>query len=95
MSIKTFAHKGVEEVFCVGRSRRIGPEFHKRMSLILDAVDSATCVGDLHGAWGFHVLTGNRSGSFAMSVSGNWRLTFRFENGDTGDVLEVDFEDYH
>ena len=95
MSIKSFAHKGAEEVFCTGRSRRIGPEFHKRMSLILDAIDSATCVGDLRGARGFHALVGNRSGSFAMSVSGNWRLTFRFERGEEGDVLDVDFDDYH
>jgi proteic killer suppression protein len=95
MSIKSFAHKGAEEVYCTGRSRRIGPEFHKRMGLILDAIDGATCVGDLRGARGFHALVGDRSGSFAMSVSGNWRLTFRFEHGDEGDVLDVDFEDYH
>jgi plasmid maintenance system killer protein len=30
-----------------------------------------------------------------MSVSGNWRLTFRFDHGDEGDILDVDFEDYH
>jgi proteic killer suppression protein len=95
MSIKSFAHKGAEEVFFTGRSRRIGPEFHKRMSLILDAIDGATCVGDLRGARGFHGLVGDRSGSFAMSVSGNWRLTFRFEHGEEGDALDVDFEDYH
>jgi proteic killer suppression protein len=65
------------------------------MSLILDAIDGATCVGDLRGARGFHPLRGDRAGSFAVSVSGNWRLTFRFERGDEGDVLDVDFEDYH
>lgn len=95
MSIKTFSHKGVEQVFRTGRSRNIGPEFHKRMSLILDAIDGATCAGDLRGACGFHALYGDRSGTFAMSVSGNRRLTFRFEHGGTGDVLDVDFEDYH
>ncbi len=95
MSIKSFANKGVEEVFYRGRSRRIGSEFHKRMSLILDAIDGATCVGDLRGARGFHPLSGDRAGSFAVSVSGNWRLTFRFERGDEGDILDVDFEDYH
>jgi addiction module HigA family antidote len=62
------------------------------MSLILDAIDGATCVGDLRGARGFHALVGDRSGSFAMSVSGNRRLTFRFEHGDQGDVFDVDFE---
>jgi toxin HigB-1 len=95
MSIKSFSYKGVEEVFCTGRSRNIGPEFHKRMSLILDAINSATCAQDLRGARGFHALRAPRAGIFAMSVSGNWRLTFRFEHGDAGDVLDVDFEDYH
>ena len=95
MSIKSFANKGVKEVFYRGRSRRIGSEFDKRMSLILDAIDGATCVGDLRGARGFHALSGDRAGSFAVSVSGNWWLTFRFERGDEGDILDVDFEDYH
>ena len=95
MAIKSFVDKRVEEFFYSGRSRRIRAEFQKRMSLILDALDGATCVGDLRGARGFHALVGDRAGSFAMSVSGNWRLTFRFEHGDLGDVLDVAFEDYH
>jgi proteic killer suppression protein len=95
MSIKTFKHKGVEKVFCTGRSRKIGAEFHKRMSLILDAINGATRIGDLRGAHGFHALSGDRAGCFAVSISGNWRLIFRFEHGDQGDILDVDFEDYH
>jgi len=95
MSIKTFKHKGAEEVFGTGHSRRIGTQFHKRMVLILDAMNAATRVSDLRGARGFHALSGDRSGTFAVSVSGNWRLTFRFEKGDEGDIFEVDFEDYH
>jgi proteic killer suppression protein len=94
-SIKAFTNKGVEEVFSTGRSRHIGPEFHKRMSQMLDAIDGATAVRDLAGIRGFHALQGPRSGTYAMTVSGNWRLTFRFEHGDRGDVLDVDFEDYH
>jgi proteic killer suppression protein len=65
------------------------------MKLILDAVDAATGVADLRAARGFHALQGFRAGTCAMSVSGNWRLTFRFEHGTAGDVLDVDFEDYH
>ena len=95
MTIKRFTHNGVEEVFRTGRSRDIGAEFHKRMTLMLDAIDGATCASDFRGARGFHALHGDRAGTFAMSVSGNWRLTFRFEHGDRGDVLDVDFEDYH
>jgi toxin HigB-1 len=93
MAIKSFAHKRVEEVFSAGRSRRIGAEFHKRMSLILDAMEGATGAGDLPAARGFRALVGDRAGSFAISVSGNWRLTFQFEHGDQGDILDI--EDYH
>jgi proteic killer suppression protein len=95
MSIRSFAHKGVEEVFFTGRSRRIGTQFHKRMSLLLDALEGATGVVDLRGTREFHALHGDREGTFAISVTGNRRLTFRFEHGTTGDVLDVDFEDYH
>ena len=95
MAITRFAHKGVEEVFKTGRSRNIGAEYHKRMILILDALDGATCSTDLRGVRDFHALGKDRVGTFAMSVSGNMRLTFRFEHGDAGDVLDVNFEDYH
>jgi toxin HigB-1 len=95
MSIKTLVSKGLEDLFFTGRSHRVGAEYHKRLILMLDTLDAATCVEDLRNARGFHALAGSRTGTFAMSVSGNWRLTFRFEQGDKGDVLDVDFEDYH
>jgi toxin HigB-1 len=95
MALRTFAHKGVEEIFITSSSRRIGPEFHRRIALMLDAIDAATGPADLRGAHGFHALRGDRAGSFAMAVSGNHRLTFRFEHGTNGEVLDVDFEDYH
>lgn len=65
------------------------------MTLILDALDAATCVEDLRSVEGFTLSSGIDPGGFAMSVSGNWRLTFRFEHGEGGDVFDVDFEDYH
>lgn len=42
--------------------------------------------------WGFHELKGNRKGTYAVSVSGNLRLTFRF---DGSHAVDVDLEDYH
>jgi len=95
MAIKSFIHKGAEELFYSGRSKRIGPQFRKWMRLVLDALNGATGAVDLQGAHGFHELKGDRAGWFAMSVSGNWRLVFRFEHGKTGDILDVDFLDYH
>lgn len=82
-------------MYCNGRSQLIGANYQKRMLLLLDAIDGATCVNDLRGAYGFHALKGDRKGSYAMDVSGNWRLTFHFEHGDRGDVLDLGFEDYH
>ncbi len=95
MPIKRFVHKGIEGLFADGRSRHIGPEYRRRLLVVLDALNGATCVDDLRNARGFHALTGDRSGTYAMSVSGNWRLTFRFEQNDKGDITNVNFEDYH
>lgn len=95
MAIRTFAHEGVEEVFLTGRSRRIGPQFRRRMILLLDALNAATNLRDLVGIRVFHALLGNRPGTFAMSVTANRRLTFCFEHGTTGDILDVNFEDDH
>jgi len=82
-------------LFCTGKSAKIGSEYHKRLLPILDALEGATCVDDLKGVRGFHAYSGNRRGTYGMDVSGNWRVTFRFEHGDRGDVLDVAFEDPH
>jgi len=95
MSIKTFAHKGLREVFETGKSKKIGAGYLKRIEIILSALDGATALGDLRNAHGFHALKGGRAGEYAMRVSGNMRITFRFEQGDTGDIIDADFEDYH
>jgi proteic killer suppression protein len=42
--------------------------------------------------WGWHALKGSLSGHWSVSVNGNWRLTFAFENGD---AILVDYRDYH
>jgi proteic killer suppression protein len=95
MSIKSFTHRGVEEFFCEGHSRKVGTRFRGKLNVVLSAIDAATCAADLRGAHGFHQLKGDRTGTYAMSVTANRRLTFLFENGDKGDVVDVDFEDYH
>jgi len=95
MAIKSFKHKGAREIFETGGSRRVGAIYADKLSVLLDAVNAATSADDLKGAYGFHPLKGELAGKFAMKVSGNWRLVFRFEQGDKGDVVEVDFIDYH
>jgi proteic killer suppression protein len=68
-------------------------QFIPRLERMLDRLDEATQAGDMNlPGYGFHLLQGSRWGTYASSVSGNWRLTFRFSEGD---ATHVDLEDYH
>lgn len=60
---------------------------------MLDRLDAAIRPEDMNlPGYGFHGLKGDRKGTYAVSVSSNWRITFRFEKGD---AVDVDLEDYH
>ncbi len=61
--------------------------------MLLAALDTAQSVEDMNiPGYKFHPLKGHRKGIYAVTVSGNWRITFRF-NGE--DATDVDLEDYH
>ena len=92
MPIASFRHRGLQELFETGRSRRIGPNFRAAAILILDHLDAITDLKDCVGVRGFHPLTGNRRGTYAMTVSANYRITFGWQ---APDVIDVDLEDYH
>lgn len=95
MAIETFNHKGLEQLFCSGKAASIGPRYRARAKMILDLLNAATSVADLGGAAGFHPLGGDRKGEFSMHVNQNYVITFRFDKGDNGNVIDVDFQDYH
>ena len=91
--IRTFKHKGLERFFHEGSKRGIDANHAARIQRILDRLDTVPVADDMNiPGFGFHGLTGNRKGQYSVSVSGNWRITFRFENGDACDVT---LEDYH
>ena len=92
MAIRSFAHRELQRLFQGARSR-IDARLHDKLTTLLDAIDAATSPQDLAGAHGFHALRGNRKGTYAMSVTANWRITFRFDA--SGHATDVDFEDYH
>jgi proteic killer suppression protein len=92
MSIASFRHKGLQELYVNGTSKLIGPSFHKAARRILDTLNYARSPGDLIGTRAFHPLTGDRKGTYAMKVSRNYRITFRWQNDS---AVDVDFEDYH
>ena len=92
MAIGSIKHKGLRELFVNGTTRRIGSQRHEKLTDLLDILEAAADLKDLKGVSGFHGLTGNRKGIYAMTVTRNWRLTFRFEDGE---ALDVNYEDYH
>jgi proteic killer suppression protein len=91
--IKRFRHKGLERLFRKGGSQGIQAQHVPRITRILDLLDDASAPEQLNipGLY-LHPLKGSRKGEWAMSVSGNWRITFRFEGED---VTDVTLEDYH
>ncbi len=91
--ILRFRHKGLERFYTSGDTRGINAQHAsrlKRMLLMLNASKTPQGMG-LPG-YGLHPLKGDLKGFWAVSVSGNWRLVFRFEGEDATDV---DIIDYH
>jgi toxin HigB-1 len=91
--IRSFAHKGLRKFFESGSNAGVRPEHNKRLRLILGVLNAAVTIQDVSlPGLGLHQLTGSLSGFWAVSVSGNWRVIFRFEDGK---ALNVDYVDYH
>ena len=91
--IKSFRHKGLEAFFRRGTKSGIQPHHAAKLRLQVTALDAATRPDDLAApGWRLHPLTGNLRGFYSITVSGNWRVIFRF---DGKDVDLVDYLDYH
>lgn len=92
--IKTFADKNTRELYVTGRTKRLPPEIRKRALRKLQYVDAATVLDDLKVPPGnrLHELGENRYGQYSISVNNQWRICFRFEDGD---AYEVEITDYH
>ncbi len=91
--ISRFRHKGLERFFKASGHRGIPAQHAARIERMLDRLDGALRPGDMNlPGYGFHPLKGDRKGDYAVSISGNWRMTFRFEGEH---AVDVDLEDYH
>jgi len=91
--IKSFKHKGIKKFYDSGSKRSINAQHAPRLRMQLAALDSAVTIEDLNlPGYRLHQLRGDRQGIWSISVSGNWRLTFEFHEGD---VYVLNYEDYH
>lgn len=81
--IRSFKHKGLAKFFKSGSTAGIQAEHAKRLRLILGRLNVASDANDMDlPGLRLHELSGKRSGIWSVTVSGNWRVTFRFEDGD-------------
>jgi len=92
--IKTFSDKHTKDLFETGKSKRFKPDLLRRAIRRLEYIDLATCIDDLKTPPSNHLhsLKDDRSGQYAVSINDQWRICFRFFDGD---AYDVEITDYH
>ncbi|XOV83672.1 MAG: type II toxin-antitoxin system RelE/ParE family toxin [bacterium] len=91
--IASFKHRALKRFFETGSTKGISADHVSKIRLILARLDASVSPQDMNLPGLFlHELTGNRKGTWSVRVSGNWRITFRFQNPD---AYDVNLEDYH
>ena len=91
--IRTFKHRGLQDLWETGSVAGITPAHAPRALRMLDALNAATKPKDMDlPGYKWHELKGNKAGTYAVTVSGNWRMTYRW---DGVDAIVVNYEDYH
>lgn len=91
--IKSIRHKGLKAFYEKGSTKGIRADHADRLRDRLTVLDAATSLDDIAADhWGLHPLSGKLKGQHAISVSGNWRLFFEFQDGN---VYLLDYDDYH
>jgi proteic killer suppression protein len=91
--IKSWKHKGLKRFFETENKSGVIASQEKRLKIILQRLNAASKAEDMSTrSMNFHSLTGNLNGYYAVTVSKNWRIIFRF---DGTDAIDVDYLDYH
>lgn len=91
--IRTFRHRGLKRLYEQGDSSKVRTDQAERIAIALADLDDAGKPQDLHSpGYRLHPLKGDRKGFWSIWISANWRITFRFEDGD---AYDVDLVDYH
>lgn len=93
MMIRSFAHKGLAELWSKGRSAKIDSKLQARILRRLDRLDAAARPEEMNlPGFDFHPLRGYSPTRYTVHVNGPCCITFAFEDGD---AVAVDFEQYH
>lgn len=94
MDVESISHKGLRCFFETGNAKGLVGDV-KRLRNMLAFIDAAASLDELSVPpnFGLHELKGDRAGTWAMTVTRNWRLTFRIDSAGT--LIDMDLEDYH
>jgi proteic killer suppression protein len=91
--IKSFRHKGIQQLFETGSKAGIAAEHEAKLARQLMLLNAAKGLLEMDVVgWNLHQLKGELAEHWAVKVNGNWRLTFTFEGEN---AILVDYQDYH
>jgi proteic killer suppression protein len=95
MEIESVRHKALRRFLESGKPKGLNPNVAGRLSNMIAYLAAIDSVDELRipPNWGAHELTGDRQGTWSLTVTKNWRLTFRLT--DDGTLADLDLEDYH
>jgi proteic killer suppression protein len=94
MEFRSFNHKALRNFFETDGTKGLDAAHVNRLRSMFTELKRAESLADFNAppGWRLHELKGDREGTYSLTVSGNWRLTFKVENNE---VADVDLEDYH
>ena len=96
MRIRNFLHKGLERLYTDGSAKGVPSETVDKLRKMLAYLDDMEDPEELRAlnAWKAHTLTGDRKGTWSLSVTRNRRLTFRIDRAEA-EICDLNLEDYH
>jgi proteic killer suppression protein len=96
VDIRNIRHRGLRRFVEKDDASGLPPEFVEKIRNILSFLQEMESVDELKSmvAWKAHQLTGDRKGTWSLTVTRNWRITFRVEEDEQA-IIDVDYEDYH
>lgn len=96
MKIRNFAHKGLKRLYVDGSANGVPPDTVDKLRKMFAYLDDMKDPEELRAltVWKVHTLTGDRKGTWSLSVTRNLRLTFRVDTAERT-IFDVNLEDYH
>jgi toxin HigB-1 len=96
VKIRNFVHKGLKRLYAEDNAKGVPPDSADKLRKMLAFLDDMEDAEELRSlpSWKVHTLTGNRAGTWSLSVTANRRLTFRIDSEER-EIYDVNLEDYH